>query len=121
MPIPVTVVDDSRISRRWLLNSLPSSWDIDVTQASNGKQALEACRQGKAKIMFLDLTMPVMNGFQVLEQMGELCKEITVFVVSADIQPKAQQRVLQLGAKAFIRKPINAETIAQALQEQGVI
>lgn len=121
MPVQVTVVDDSKISRKMVLRALPPDWDIEITQAENGEEALAAYRAGKAEVMFLDLTMPVMDGYQVLEQLKKEDLNTFVFVVSADIQPEAQERVKKLGAMAFIRKPVKTSDIEGVLREYGII
>ena len=120
MPTPILVVDDSPMARKMLIKALPSSWDVDITQAGNGEEALAAYRAGKADIMFLDLTMPVMDGFQVLEVLQKEGLNSFVIVVSADIQPMAQERVKRLGAMAFIKKPVSPDVIESALKQYGV-
>lgn len=120
MATRITIVDDSAMSRKLLIKALPATWAIDIHQASNGTEALDAYHAGKAEVMFLDLTMPVMDGYQVLEALKKEGLNSFVIVVSADIQPKAQERVKQLGAIAFIKKPVNSEEIARILQEFGI-
>jgi len=121
MATPITIVDDSAMSRKLLMRALPSGWDVEITQATNGVEALEAYRAGKADVMFLDLTMPVMDGYQVLETMKKEGLNCFVVVVSADIQPKAQERVISLGAMAFIKKPVNTEEVTKILKEYGIL
>lgn len=121
MPIPVTVVDDSKISRKMVINALPDNWDISLTQAENGLQALEAYRAGKAEVMFLDLTMPEMDGYEVLEVLQKEALNTFVVVISADIQPEAQDRVKKLGAMAFIKKPVKTEHITDVLKQFGIL
>lgn len=121
MAVPVTVVDDSKISRKMVIRALPKDWDIDLTQAANGFEALDAYRDGKAEVMFLDLTMPEMDGYQVLETLQKEALNTFVVVISADIQPEAQQRVMKLGAMAFIKKPVKTEHITDVLKEYGII
>ena len=120
MSTSVLVVDDSAMARKMLIAALPSSWDITIQQACNGLQALEAYRAGGIDVMFLDLTMPEMDGFQVLEHLKKEDMNCLVIVVSADIQPESQQRVKQLGAIAFMRKPINAQAVHAVLKEYGL-
>lgn len=120
MGLPVLVVDDSTLARRLLINALPDAWDIDVSQASNGSDAIAAYREGRASVMFLDLTMPGMTGFDVLETVRAEGLDSFVIVVSADIQPEARARVKALGAVAFVEKPVSSEKLLPILKEYGL-
>jgi len=121
MATPVLVVDDSAMSRKLIISALPPQWEVDVRQASNGAEAIEAYRAGKADIIFLDLTMPVMDGFEVLETLRKEDLNTFVIVVSADYQPKSVERALALGAMAFIQKPVNPDKISKVLREFGIL
>jgi two-component system chemotaxis response regulator CheY len=121
MALPILVVDDSAMARKMLIKSLPTGWDVDVSQAANGIEAMEAYRAGKAAVMFLDLTMPDMDGFQVLEALRQEELNSMVIVVSADIQTVAQERVMSLGAIAFVKKPVSADVLSAVLKQYGVI
>ena len=121
MGIPVLVVDDSAMSRKMVIKALPPGWDVDISQASNGLEALAACREGKAHMMFLDLTMPEMDGIEVLRKLREEKLKTVVIVISADIQPKSQELVASLGAIAFVKKPVNTEQLQGVLKEQGLL
>ncbi len=121
MATKVLVVDDSAMSRKMMIRSLPEGWDVEVSQAANGKEALEAYHAGKAEVMFLDLTMPVMDGYQTLEVLQREGLDCFVIVVSADVQPEAEERVKKLGAMAFIKKPVNTEKVTEILKEYGIL
>jgi CheY-like chemotaxis protein len=121
MPTPILIVDDSPIARKMLIKSLPSSWDVEIKHAGNGQEALDAHRAGKIDIMFLDLTMPVLDGYEVLEAMQKEGLNSFVIVLSADIQPIAQERVKKLGAMAFIKKPASPEVIGSVLKQFEVL
>ncbi len=120
MGLPVLVVDDSTLARRLLINALPEAWDVDISQATNGTDALVAYREGRASVMFLDLTMPGMTGFDVLETVRAEGLDSFVIVVSADIQPEAKARVKALGAVAFIDKPVSSAKLLPVLKEYGL-
>lgn len=120
MGLPVLVVDDSTLARRLLINALPEAWDVEISQATNGVDALAAYREGRASVMFLDLTMPGMTGFDVLEAVRAEGLDSFVIVVSADIQPEAKARVKALGAVAFIDKPVTSAKLLPVLKEYGL-
>lgn len=120
MTLKVTICDDSGMARKQLLRTLPTDWDAQVFQAADGKQALQRVRDGQAEVLFLDLNMPVLDGYQTLEALQQLNLEALVIVVSGDIQPQAYQRVLALGAMAFVKKPMSGDELLKLLQQFGL-
>ncbi|WP_119395529.1 response regulator [Salinibius halmophilus] len=121
MPTPILICDDSAFARKQMIRALPKSWDVEVSQASNGEEALEIIRAGKAEVTFLDLTMPVMDGYETLSIIHSEDLPTMVIVVSGDIQPEAMQRVKKLGAMEFIRKPITSEKAKETLVTYGIV
>ncbi|MFC5430936.1 MAG: response regulator [Paraburkholderia sp.] len=120
MSLPIVIADDSLLARKVLTKALPGDWDVEISYASNGHQALDLYRAGRAAVMFLDLTMPDMTGFQVLETLQHEDLNSFVIVVSADVQPLAQARVRDLGAVAFVAKPVTQEALLPILKEYGL-
>ena len=121
MSIPILICDDSLVSRKMVQKSLPEGWDVDISLAKNGLEGLDKIRQGLGEVVFLDLTMPEMDGFQLLEVIQKEHLKSLVIVISADIQPEARARVLNLGAIDFIKKPIDAPTLAASLRNFGLL
>ncbi|WP_313951054.1 response regulator [Accumulibacter sp.] len=121
MSVSVLVVDDSPMARKMLIRALPPDWDITITQAANGIEALSAYRQGGLDVIFLDLNMPDMDGYQVLEALRREDLNCLVIVVSADIQDAAQARVRSMGAIAFIKKPVDPARVKAVLMEYGLV
>jgi CheY-like chemotaxis protein len=121
MTIPLLICDDSNMARKQVTRSLPEGWDVDVTYATNGLEGLDAIRAGKGEMVFLDLTMPEMDGYGVLETIQSEKLKCVVIVISADIQPEARERVVDMGALDFIRKPINREKLGDTLQKYGLL
>ena len=121
MSVSILVVDDSPIARKMLIRALPPAWDVEIAQAQNGIEALEHYRAGKVDVMYLDLTMPDMDGYQVLETLRSEDLNCLVIVVSADVQEQAKARVKSLGAIAFIQKPVTADGLSDVLRTYGVI
>lgn len=116
MSYPVLICDDSALARKQMARSLPASLNAEVTFAVNGLDALEKLAQQSFKLMFLDLTMPELDGFGTLEQIRARNIDIDVVVVSGDIQPKAKEKVSALGAIDFIQKPIDKTHLTQVLR-----
>lgn len=113
--IPLLVCDDSNMARKQLIRALPAEWQVSLSQASNGEEALASIRQGLGQVMLLDLTMPVLDGYQTLAALRAEGLSSQVIVVSGDVQEEAVRRVRELGALAFIKKPADPEILRQTL------
>ncbi|MCO7227179.1 response regulator [Pleionea sp. CnH1-48] len=121
MTIPVTICDDSNLARKQMARALPPEWDVSITFAKHGQEGIEAIENGLGEVLFLDLTMPVKDGYEVLEHIREHDLNTMVIVVSGDVQPTARERVKSLGALEFIKKPIKGDQIAMILEEFGLL
>ncbi|MDH0119045.1 MAG: response regulator [Pseudomonas stutzeri] len=119
--ISLLICDDSALARKQLLQALPAGWPVTVCQAATGLEALERIRQGGVDVMLLDLTMPELDGYQVLAQLREEQLQCKTIVISADIQDEAVRRVLALGALAFIKKPADPVHLHQTLASLGLL
>lgn len=115
--IPLLVCDDSNMARKQLIRALPPEWPVSLSQANNGEEALALIRQGLGPVMLLDLTMPVLDGYQTLAALRAEGLSSKVIVVSGDVQEEAVRRVRELGALAFIKKPADPEILRQTLIE----
>jgi len=118
----ILVVDDSKLARLSLIKVLTEYVDKeDCVQAENGQVALDLMQEYMANLVFLDLTMPVMDGYEALPKLLEINPKAQVIVVTADIQSKASEKVYASGAKLHVTKPISAEKmkdVFKALQEK---
>ncbi len=121
MSIPVIICDDSSFARKQVQRALPSGWDVTITPAANGREAIAAIEAGKGDIILLDLTMPDMDGFAVLEYIRSNDLPTLPIVISGDIQPESRARVMALGAVAFIKKPVDAAELTSVLADYGVL
>ncbi len=121
MTIPLLICDDSAMARKQVFKSLPEGWDVDVTYAKNGVEGIDAIRDGKGEMVFLDLTMPELDGYGVLQKVKDENHKSVIIVISADIQPEARSKVMALGALDFIKKPVNSEKLAEVLKTYGLL
>jgi len=122
MALSVLVTDDSKLSRRSVKKSLPPELDYDISEATNGQEAIDLLAENTFDLVLLDLTMPDVDCVDVLEYLSkrEQCFP-NVIVISADFQPEKQRIVLSLGAKRFIRKPLDKEELAMTMFELGYL
>jgi len=118
----ILVVDDSKLARLTLIKVLSEYVNTDeCIQAVNGEEALNLMKEHMPNLVFLDLTMPVMDGYEALPKLLEINPKAQVIVVTADVQEKATTRVIGAGAKLHVKKPISSDKmrdIFKALQEK---
>ena len=103
------VADDNKVNRLLLQRSLELQGHA-VECAANGRVALEMLRQGSYDLMLLDMEMPEMDGFQVLEQLtnDKALRDLPVIVTSSLEGIAHVVRCIELGAEDYLTKPVNA-------------
>ena len=117
----ILICDDSGMARKQAARSLPSGFAEHIVFAEHGAMALEVFAAETIDLLLLDLTMPVMDGFETLAAMRERQIECGVIVISGDIQPRAREKVMALGALDFIQKPIDTDKLQKTLRDYGFI
>lgn len=111
----ILICDDSNLARKQLARILPQEWQASIFFAGHGADALETLKRQAIDWLFLDLNMPVMDGYQVLAELQKLQLPVRVIVVSGDIQPEAHERVMAMGALTFLKKPVSAAELSDFL------
>jgi two-component system chemotaxis response regulator CheY len=108
------IVDDAAVMRLRLKEILESRYKI-TGEASNGEEALSCYDKNKPDFVTLDITMPKMNGFQVIESILGKYPDAKIVIVSAVGQKQMVFKALNMGAKDFIIKPFETERVLQAI------
>lgn len=117
----ILICDDSGVARKQLAKFLPEDWDVTVFFAEHGEDALAKLHAEDIALMFLDLNMPILDGYHTLERMQSEGISTKVIVVSGDIQKQALERVTALGAIDFLKKPATREQIKDALIKNDLL
>lgn len=114
----VLIVDDDA-DIRLLLRLELSAEGHHISEAVNGKVALEAIEAERPDLVLLDIMMPVMDGWSVLEELRTLPAEELprVVVVSARASVRDREKALELGADAFVAKPFNMDDLLGVVHE----
>jgi len=90
---------------------------FSVFVAHTGQEALDAIKDNEYDVMLLDLMMPMVDGFQVLEELKKSTRQPVVFVLSNLSQHEDEERVLALGArKYFIKSDTPLSTIVEEVK-----
>jgi DNA-binding response OmpR family regulator len=105
MRYKILLVEDSKVVQQMYRNKLTIE-QFSVITADNGMDAIKALSQEKPDIILLDLMMPIMDGFKVLQiiKSDPKLKNIPVLVFSAKGQPEEVEKALNLGAEGYIIK-----------------
>jgi len=88
-----------------------------VVTAANGKLALERLAEGGIDVVVLDMMMPVVDGWGVLEAMSIQENKTPVIVVSAKSDPRDCSRALELGAVEYVMKPFDLDRFIDVIAE----
>ena len=105
----IMIVDDAEMNREILMAILGDEYDY--VQAENGRQAIHILQQDmNIDLMLLDINMPEMNGFQVLDRMNTFhwINDIPVIMISSEEKKDVIERAYILGAEDYIRRPFDA-------------
>ena len=113
----ILIVDDSPISIKIIKSCIPIDKGYELFDASNGQIGVEQYKQHQPDLTFMDLTMPVMNGFEALEEILKFDQRALVIILTADVQIKAVAKAHDLGAFTVVKKPPAKESIAAAIKE----
>ncbi|MEZ6854553.1 response regulator [Halodesulfovibrio aestuarii] len=85
--------------------------DFGSTVAFNGETALSIVEEGVPDVMLLDIMMPGINGLEVLERVKENYPNVQVIIVTGHGGEKEKTQAMQLGAFAYMTKPVDFETL----------
>lgn len=113
----VLLVDDSSTVRQTLKQMLQES-HCDISLAEDGFEALLHCSIAKPDIVFMDITMPQLDGFQVcsLLKANKLFAQTPIVLVSANDNPLDRAKAQLVGAKDFIAKPFRKQDVLEAVE-----
>ncbi|OGO84245.1 MAG: chemotaxis protein CheC [Chromatiales bacterium RIFOXYA1_FULL_46_5] len=115
MVAAVLICDDSNLARKQMARALPAEWQQNIHFAGHGGEALDILKRQPIDLLFLDLNMPILDGYQVLAAIQQQQISVKTIVVSGDIQPEARERVLSYGALDFIKKPVDQQKLNHVL------
>jgi DNA-binding response OmpR family regulator len=114
----VLVVDDEP-QVVWMLRFSLEAEGYQTYSARDGRAALDELREHRPRLMLLDVMMPIMDGWSVLEELRTLPEEERprVVVVSARSSIRDRAKAAELGADAFVSKPFNVDDLLGVVHE----
>jgi len=118
MPKKIAIVDDEphiRLLLEQTLEELEDEADVELLLAADGEEALALIKEHKPEVVFLDVMMPKMNGFEVCKIVKRDLdmKGVFVILLTAKGQEFDKQKGMESGANLYITKPFHPEEIIQ--------
>ncbi|MFU2210574.1 response regulator [Solidesulfovibrio sp. C21] len=113
--MPTLLIADDSMFQRFQAAKVAREAGFDVLEAKDGAECLRLAHEHRPQALLLDLNMPDPGGLAVMEILARELPDIVVAVVTADIQETTRSRCLELGAKCFLNKPLDAADLTRAL------
>lgn len=114
MATKVLTVDDSK-TIRMIVKKAFNTYDCELFEAENGVEGLATAAKQKPDLIILDITMPVMNGIEMLDRLkseAEL-KDIPVIMLTAESGKDNVMKIVQMGVKDYMVKPFKGEELIE--------
>ncbi|HEU5058136.1 MAG TPA: response regulator [Kofleriaceae bacterium] len=111
------IVDDSSTMRQLIGFAVRRIPGLDLVEAENGVEALRLLDERSFDLILLDINMPVMSGFTLLEQLQARTDVPPVIVVTTEDAQEDIDRALALGAAAYVMKPVTGPVLVDAIRQ----
>ncbi len=113
------VVEDSPMMRQLLVLALSRVRNLQVTEADDGVDGLRKLAKEKFDIILTDINMPIMDGLKLVRRVRSdpTHKDVPVIVITTEGSNEDRNRAFQLGANAYITKPIQAPQVIAKVRE----
>ena len=114
--IKLLVCDDSILARKSMTGMLNSFGYENVTEVSNGEDAVNKYKEEKPDIVFLDIVMPVKDGITATKEIIEFDPDAKIIVISSVGTQTHLREVIKAGAKDFIQKPVDQDLLKKIIE-----
>jgi CheY-like chemotaxis protein len=112
----IIIIEDSAYTRAKMRAVLEAEGH-EIVEASNGTRGLQIVFAGNPDCVILDLIMPEIDGIKLLKAIRDKDSKIPVLVVTADIQESVRQQCMDMGATAFLSKPVKEEELRSTVRK----
>ncbi len=106
----ILVAEDSSVNMM-ITRKFLQRWDVTIHEATNGKEAVEYFRKNDYDLMLIDLDMPVMDGYEALDEMKKDRRNIPAIAFTAAVLPNMKQNLEEKGFDDFLQKPFRPEDL----------
>ena len=122
MPGKILIVDDEvhiRMLLEQTLEELEEENGVEILSAQNGEEGLELIRSQKPDVVFLDIMMPKLNGYEVCQRVKEdpSVTDIGIVLLTAKGQEVDRRQGMELGASRYMTKPFDPDEVLRVAKE----
>lgn len=120
MPGKILIVDDEvhiRMLLEQTLEDLEEEHGVAIYSAANGEEGLSLIRRERPNLVFLDIMMPKLNGYEVCRRVQDdpaLARDLNIVLLTAKGQEVDRKQGLELGAKQYMTKPFDPDEVLSA-------
>lgn len=112
----ILIVDDNKFVIETLVLILASCMhDVSFRTAANGKDAVEVLANSSVDLILTDLTMPIMDGYELIEHRNRYYPQVPLMAMTADASPDVIRKLSGLGITDCLEKPFHYETISRMI------
>ena len=113
------IVEDSPMMRQLLVFALARVKNVKVTEADDGVDGLRKLATGRFDIILTDINMPIMDGLKLVKRVRSdpAHKDVPIIIITTEGAQEDKRRALELGANAYITKPIQAPQVIAKVRE----
>jgi DNA-binding NarL/FixJ family response regulator len=116
-PARIIIADDHFLIRDGIQAMLESEPDLEViSEAENGQEALELCRELRPELVLMDVRMPVMDGLESTRAIKEVCPETSVLMVTTYESSDYLFEAIKAGAAGYVLKNANKPQLSNAIK-----
>lgn len=112
----ILVCDDSILARKNLSGILSNFGYSNISEVSNGEDAVNFCKENKPQLIFLDIVMPVKDGVTATREIMQDNPDAKIIIVSSVGTQTNFKEAIKAGAKDFVQKPIDEDLLRQVLE-----
>lgn len=112
----ILVCDDSILARKNLGGILSNFGYSNISEVSNGEDAVNFCKENKPQLIFLDIVMPVKDGVTATREIMQDNPDAKIIIVSSVGTQTNFKEAIKAGATDFVQKPIDEDLLRQVLE-----
>jgi DNA-binding NarL/FixJ family response regulator len=117
-PVKILVADDHPVVRRMVTSTLKAEPQFDViAEAENGLEAVHKAGTLKPHVVVLNITMPVLDGFEAARRIRKQIPEVAIVILSSNADKQFIEEAKKAGARAYVPKSKAAFALVKAIQD----